>query len=487
MSTNTTTFPSLTPSAVPGTASLTQPQIDVFNPTRRFTFYLILIYMFLRVSDIHELLSAKLGFNSYLLLLIGLPAVLGVILSGAIRRTLQLRASRYWLALFGWMVLAIPFSVWMGGSFNLVVTYGRSELFVLFMIAGVPILWSECRLVLYTLAFGSCVCVAIGKLFMISEYGEDRMSLAFGSFSNSNDFAAHLLFALPFVLFVVLSPRSSRIFRVIGVLVLIYGLFLILDTASRGALVALGMVALYVFWRGTAPVRVTMLVGLPVLAFLAVTVLPGSVLRRLQTFSTSTVKTDMASIDAAESARVRQYEFDTSVRYTREHPLFGVGPGEFATYEGQGEKTIGQHGTWLQTHNLFTQISSECGIPALLFFLAAVGSTFLLILRVQKQARQHGLREISMAAFCLGAAMVGFLAADTFLNLAYRFYFPALTGLAILLYSSAQAQIDALKPVPMETPADTLSVPAAPLDPTAAPVPTTTASSSQKYRFGRLR
>jgi O-antigen ligase len=471
------------PLGVPGSPAPTQQQYDVSNPLRRVTFFLVLIFVFLRVSVIHELLSTKLGFNSYLLLLFGLPAVVGVILTGAIRRTLQSRAGRYWLAFYVWMVVTIPFSVWKGGSIGLVGTYGRTELCVLFMLAGIPVLWSECRYVLYALALGSFVCVLVGRFFMVSDYGGERMSLAFGSIANSNDFAAHLLFALPFLLFVILSPKTTKIFRIVSGLALIYGLFLVLGTASRGALVALGGVALYVFWRGSMPLRISMLVGLPAVALLAVAVLPGAVLARLETFTTSS--TGAASVEAADSARVRRYEFDTSVRYTLQHPLFGVGPGQFSTYEGESEKTIGVHGTWLQTHNVLTQISSECGIPALLFFLAAIGSTFLLIHRVQKRARLYGLREISMAAYCLGVALVGFFAADLFLNLAYRFYFPAMTGLAIALYSSVEQEISAFKPVSVAAPAPAVPRGSAPVP--AAQVPATPAASSRRYRFGRLR
>ncbi|HVP00731.1 MAG TPA: O-antigen ligase family protein [Bryobacteraceae bacterium] len=454
---------------------MTQRNVDLSNPARRYTFYLVLVFVFLRVSDIHELLSVTVGFNSYLLLLVGVPAVVGVILTGAIRRTMLSRASRYWLAFFVWMVLAIPFSVWKSGSFSLVQTYARTELCLLFMLAGTPLLWSECRSVLYAFGLGSFVCVLIGRFFTVKDYGGERVSLAFGSIANSNDFAAHLLFALPFLLFVVLSPKTSRIVRIVSGITLLYGLFLTLDTASRGALVALGAVALYVLWRGSMSVRISMLVGLPLLALVAVAVLPGTVITRLQTFTTSS--SDAASVEAAESARIRRYEFETSLRYTLEHPFFGVGPGEFSTYEGQTEKTIGAHGTWLQTHNVLTQISSECGIPAFLFFLGAIGSTFLLILRIQKQARLHGLREISMAAFCLGMSMVGFFTAVLFLNLAYRYYFPALTGLAITLYASVEQEIKASKPNHSVTPAPT----------PAERVLGTAATPSLKYRFGRLR
>lgn len=474
MNPNTTVLPSLTRPTGGSTGTLTRAHADLINPARRFTFYLVLVFVFLRISMLHELVSAKLGFNSYILALVGTPALLGVILTGGIRRTLRLRASWYWLAFFAWIILAIPFSTWRGGSFNLVATYGRTELSVLFMLAGIPLQWSECRSTLYAMALGALAAVAAGRLFMVENYGGERMSLAFGTMSNSNDFAAHLLIALPFLLFVLLSSSTNSLFRLTSGLALLYGIFLVLDTASRGALVALGVAAVYIFWRGSMRIRVAMLIGIPVLSVVSLAVLPKYVLARLGTFATS--GTSAESLEAAESAQSRRYVFETSVRYTLENPLVGVGPGQFATREGNNERTIGTHGYWHQTHNILTQVSSECGIPALIFFVGAIGATWWLIYRVQKQAQSFDLQEISVAAFCLGLALVSFFAASLFLNLAYRFYLPALTGLAIALYSATAQQIQALK----------ATKPASPATPSPS-VPAPVVSPARRYRFGRAR
>ena len=66
--------------------------------------------------------------------------------------------------------------------------------------------------------------------------------------------------------------------------------------------------------------------------------------------------------------------------------------------------------------------------------------------RAWRQARTQGFTEISNACFCYLIAMVGFLAAITFLANAYRFYFPAMIGLAISISFVAKRQMSANGP-----------------------------------------
>jgi len=38
-------------------------------------------------------------------------------------------------------------------------------------------------------------------------------------------------------------------------------------------------------------------------------------------------------------------------------------------------KAAGEHGNWHETHNTYTEISGECGIPALIFALVGLFGT----------------------------------------------------------------------------------------------------------------
>ncbi len=66
-----------------------------------------------------------------------------------------------------------------------------------------------------------------------------------------------------------------------------------------------------------------------------------------------------------------------SIQMTFEHPIFGVGPGVFAAASWDERKRAGiGAGNAQVTHNTYTQISSETGIPGFFFFIATVFLSF---------------------------------------------------------------------------------------------------------------
>jgi O-antigen ligase len=169
--------------------------------------------------------------------------------------------------------------------------------------------------------------------------------------------------------------------------------------------------------------------------------LSGDLLTRLGTFSA-----DEGDEGAIESQNMRKYLLRKSIEYTFQHPLFGVGPGQFANYEGTARVAAGGQGMWFNTHNTLTQVSSECGIPALLFFLAAIVSTFRLLNQTWRKAQQAGMVEVVSALLYIRAAFVAFFVAAFFLNQGYMFYFPAFTGIVIAISSALQHDRQAAAP-----------------------------------------
>ena len=81
----------------------------------------------------------------------------------------------------------------------------------------------------------------------------------------------------------------------------------------------------------------------------------GMLVGRLK--GTFILKEDTAA--AYDSAQTRQQLFWRSIEVTKEHPIFGVGPGNFDQVSGQ----------WHTTHNSFTLMSSEGGVPALILYV----------------------------------------------------------------------------------------------------------------------
>jgi O-antigen ligase len=304
----------------------------------------------------------------------------------------------------------------------------------LVLTAGLAITWKDIRATFYTIAAAAAVNLATARLFTDDVNG--RVSLkASGTIGNSNDLAAHLLLMLPFLLFLVIGRGRPMILRIAALGLIAYGLWVILGTASRGALVALFVVTACILIRATMIQRITILVAGFLLTVGTMAVLPGQTLARLGALFGEEHK------EADESADSRWYLFKKSVQYTVQHPLFGVGPDQFANFEGEASLAEGHSGNWHATHNAFTQISSECGIPAFVFFASGLGAACFSVLRTYRKAKRGGYAEIANACFCYLLAMAGYLTALIFLAEAYSFKLPAMVGLSVAMSFAAARQM----------------------------------------------
>jgi len=420
-----------TASGSPGAARISA--LD-HNPLRRVAFWFGIALFFTELTVLQELAEQILGFSPYILYILVPPAVLCGLFTGSVQRTFRHRAPWYWLGFYAWMIVATPFSQWRGGSIGRVID-GRVNLIILVVVGGLIVNWKEVRIVLYTIGAAAIVNLLTARFFMGTSSG--RFSIALNGFSiaNSNDLAAQLLLVLPFLLFVTLDRRRNLAVRCLPFAAIAYGLWVILGTASRGALIGLIAASLVLFAYGTARQRIADVFAILLAVTLFMT-LPGITRSRLETLVGEHHK------EAIESQAARDYLFRKSLSFTAEHPVFGVGPGQFANYEGGTSVAEGRVGSWHDTHCSWTQISSECGIPALVFYLAGLGSALLLVMRTFRAARRYGHSEIANACFCYLLAMAGFLVAITFLSNAYRYYAPAMISLAVGMCFAARRQME---------------------------------------------
>jgi O-antigen ligase len=124
----------------------------------------------------------------------------------------------------------------------------------------------------------------------------------------------------------------------------------------------------------------------------------------------------------------------TSLRYTLSHPLFGVGPDQFATAVSQDAARASQHLPWLGTHNTYTQVSSECGIPALFLYLAVIGLCLRSNFRLYRRTLdRRACRDLAGLSRCLLAGTLVFAVSAFFFHMAYSAYLPGLAGFTVAL------------------------------------------------------
>ena len=402
---------------------------------------LAVIAIFVRLSFLHELLTVLVGAKLYLLYLFGIPALAAVFLTGGLRRVFEGRVAFYWIGFAGWMAVAVPFSSWVGGSFTAFLGYLKTGPVVLVTIAGLIVTWRQCKTMMWGLACAAALSLASGRLFSQDVGG--RLGMEFGTIQNANDFAAHLLLGLPFLLWVVLSSRSIvlRLGAFVGIGT---GVYMILRTASRGAALALAVDIAFLLWRGTARQRIALLALAPIAAVALAAAVPRNAWERMLAYSQTTADSRFSSIyeDAMGSSAAREYVIRKGLQYSFAHPIVGVGPGEFANYEGGRERSMsGLHGYYRAIHNTYAQVLVECGVPALLFFLAGIFSSLLLLNATHREARRRpDCPDIRTAVFCIMLGIVGFCTAATFLSLAYTFYLPAMGGLAIAVARGAKQE-----------------------------------------------
>ena len=356
--------------------------------------------------------------------MVGPPAIAGMLMCGGLQRALRFRTSLFWIGFAVWMVLAIPFSTWPGGSLKIVMTVLRTELPMYFVVAGVVVTWAECKTLMRVIAAAAILPILSSRLFA---QDHERLMLDFGTASNANDLAAHILLVIPFLLYEAFT-NTSKFLRLAALGTVGFGLFIALNTASRGALVSMVVATLFFLFRSTRRQKFAILMLVPVAAVGLLSMLSSNTLTRLLSFSESG---ENVSEEAIGSSQSREYLLRKSIEFTVKNPLFGVGPGQFATQEGVASREEGQRGNWHDPHNSYTQISAECGLPAALFQLAAIASAFFALNRLWGESRKRNDTEVATIVQCLLLSFVVYGVAAAFLNLGYRYYFLVLTALVV--------------------------------------------------------
>ena len=378
-----------------------------------------------------------------------------VLLSRGFIVALKTKIGNAMLGLTVWMILSVPFSVWRTGSKDLVQHQWLEFSFIAFLaVAGLVSSYRQWFKLFKTLTYALLIFTIIANVFGASDNG--RLFLQQGKFANPNEMAQALLLGLPLwgVMMAIAKSPVSKLFAA-GVMALI--LATTFRTGSRGAMIGFLALVLIVFLRA-AKMLDKLKIILAAVLFLAMvmTTMPGKLISRYKTVAEEDVS-DFGEMDAAmatsasASTQSRKQLLRHSLIFTFRHPLFGVGPGMFVVADDAYMKTLGfRQGSWLGTHNSYTQISSELGIPGFLFFVAAVGmalkSTYTLYRRTRGDPR---LEEMGNVALGFHYCMVVYAVTILFEHIAYTIMLPVFGGMAACLARTAEAEIQRIQSTPL--------------------------------------
>jgi O-antigen ligase len=404
------------------------------NPIATAGFFLYCIYVLSGFANDWSL--RVFGVKAYLstVTLVLLP--LAWLFSGKALRGLRSSAGLCWAAFLLWMLLATPGSVWRGGSAALLGNYVPRAYLDFFYTCSFVTSLRRCRQWMYVqIASGAALllsCLAFGN--MGDNPSDTRFRLPDSLFyANSNDLALALLLGISSFLFLFSQPGRLR--QSAGIAAVLFSASYAFRTGSRGCLIAASAMLILIFWLSRNKGKVAIL-GLATL-LIAVIAGPSSTLHRLSLLTTSEPAQTDADTSSVASQQQREEVFKTSVRYTLSNPLFGVGPDQFATAVSQDAARASQRIAWLGTHNTYTQVSSECGIPGLIFYAAVIAICLRSNLGLYRRTRDHpAYGELAGLSLCLLAGTVVFAVSAFFFHMAYSAHLPALSGFTVALQLS---------------------------------------------------
>jgi len=205
----------------------------------------------------------------------------------------------------------------------------------------------------------------------------------------------YLLIGLPFIWLAVSKGKSAT--KALFLLLLPAVLVAIGHSASRMALVLFAIGFVIFLFQATSKERAFAVAGVVVLTAMIVPVLPQSTINRFTTMFHGKEDT-FESQEAAESAAVRVQLLVSSIIMTAKHPLFGVGPGQFAVAEDKEAKSEGkEHGIWYYTHNAYTETSSESGILGFVLYIMAIVTSYRGLNSIRKRGPTPDIREMAKA------------------------------------------------------------------------------------------
>jgi O-antigen ligase len=387
--------------------------------------YILVVYLFLYCSRIPEMVPAlHIGLAIQPLLLIGM------FMTKTTKELFRTGVGRIMTWFTVWVAICVPFSVWKGGSFDQLMIAAQALLLLFFMAAFIRSIDDVYRVML-TIAVAMAVVGLMSLVIGGGREGSDRLGLGSGNdtLSDANFLALYLVVGLPLLWFS--ATRKRGLMKVALILMMVPVLAGAARTGSRMGLLALTAGTIFFFIFATAKQRAAMIVGGTTFLICAAFLLPPQILERFTTY----FKAGSAGAEeAAESATTRKMLLTRSLQLTMEHPIVGVGPGEFMDAEAKEAMAKGERGVWHYTHNSYTELSSETGIVGLVLYIIAFWRAYhgLSFLR-----NKYPRATVRRAAVFLQIAIVMSAIGAFFLSIAYGGLLYAILGLSAALQLAA--------------------------------------------------
>jgi probable O-glycosylation ligase (exosortase A-associated) len=248
-----------------------------------------------------------------------------------------------------------------------------------------------------------------------------------GMFTDPDDSALHLVTMIPLAVALVLGSRNifKKILFAVCTVLMIGGMVF---TFSRGGFLGLIAVIAVLGWKFGRRNRLAVMLLLLVFAVAFAALAPGH-------YPTRILSIFDHSLDPVGSAGARTALLLRSIYVMLTHPLLGVGLGNFPIVSIAAKVT----------HNAYTQIGAEVGIPALLVYLTMMVYAIRRLARIERET-QGERRDVRFHSLAIGlqASLIGYMVSSFFLSVAFGWYIYYLVAYAVCLRRLYEA-----RPVPI--------------------------------------
>jgi putative inorganic carbon (hco3(-)) transporter len=319
------------------------------------------------------------------------------------------------------MFLTVPMSqVWRGGAFWTSFGFAKVLPIVIVMFWALDTMPRLRRLILL-----QTLCVIIISAVTVWKgrgLGGRIGGVLSGNYGNPNDLACQIVICVPFCMVFLLRARNLAVKLGWGLAIVLLT-YAVLVTGSRAGFLAYALAMGVCIWEFAVRGRYRFLLIFLIIGMLFLPVFGGKLIERLR--STTSGGGDDSAYD---SARQRRELLWRSLEVTFHNPIFGVGPGNFTVVSG----------AWLVTHNSYTEVSAEAGLPAFVLYLLILWRASRNVRAVKKYRKIDG--EYILWGKALHSSLLAFLLASFFASVAFEYFPYFLTAYTTSLFLLARKQ-----------------------------------------------
>ena len=288
-----------------------------------------------------------------------------------------------------------------------------------------------------SLGIGIYLSIAALQLYASGKFSVEEYRVAVdvgGMFGNPNEMAMHFVMMTPLAVTLGLASKSKAMSFVYFSMA---GLFVAANmvTFSRGGFIGLLACSMVLAWKLGRKYRLNVTIASVLIGGIAMAAAPGNYgLRMLSIF--------VPGLDAVGSSDQRKELLERSLLVTARNP-WGIGIGNFPI--------VGIRN--LQSHNAFTQISSELGILGLVAYLVFMISPYRKLSAIERtlfDKDEHSW--FYYMAIGLQASIIGYMVSSFFASVAYNWFIYYLIAYAVAfrrIHSAESGATEETKPGPV--------------------------------------